>query len=108
MKQSHITLVLPLAGPSQLFPRMPREVRVMSEDGQPLLGDRLRVIALAAVDGLQRKEVECHHPREVKVCCGRNQVGDIAGGLSAALEDYACMFCVCPGKSLTEIPGTIS
>src|ERR1035437_4064044 len=64
----------------------------MREHRQPSLRDRLRIVVLAALDGFERIEVECHSPGTIEVRAGGNQVGDVAGGLvsvaAATSHDY--------------------
>src|ERR1700728_1790957 len=62
-----------LYSPRHHFPRLvladisPRRCRVVRENRKPLLGDRLRVIFLLAVDRLQGIQVEAHAPGEIDV-----------------------------------------
>src|ERR1035438_2172773 len=68
----------PLYSPRNHFPRLiladisPRRRRIVREDREPLLGDRLRVIFLLALDRLQRIQVEAHAPGEIDVRRGRD------------------------------------
>ena len=60
----------------------------MGEGDQPLSRDGLRVKLFAALDGLQRKQVEGHHPGQVEMGAGGDQVADVAGTLAAALHHH--------------------
>src|SRR5690348_3041099 len=51
-----------------------RVLVIVREDNQPLLRDRLSVEALATFNRLQWEKVVRHHPSEVRVRSGRNQV----------------------------------
>ena len=60
----------------------------MGEHSQPSLRDGARVIPLAAGDGFDRIEIEGHHPVQVEMGAGGDQVGDIAGALASALNEH--------------------
>src|SRR6266849_8209684 len=52
----------------------PRHARIVRKHGQPLLWQSLRVVTLAAFDSLDRVQVVGHHPVQVEVRAGWNQV----------------------------------
>ncbi len=52
----------------------PRNLAVVSEDGEPFFRNCPRVVALAVVNGGDRREVERHDPGWIKVGSGGNQV----------------------------------
>ena len=58
----------------------------MGKHGQPLLRQGLGVVTPAAFDGLERIQVVGHHPVQIEMQAGRNQVGDVARRLAAALD----------------------
>ena len=64
----------------------PGHFRIVGKHGQPLLRHGLCVITLAAFDSLERIQVVGHHPVQIKMRAGRNQVGDVTRRLSAALH----------------------
>jgi hypothetical protein len=37
---------------------------------------------------VQRQEIEGHHPGQINMGAGGDQIGDVAGSLAAALDDY--------------------
>src|SRR2546427_8967050 len=65
----------------------PGHIWVVSENGQPLLRHCLCVIALAALDRLQRKEIKPHNPGEIEVRSRWNQVRDVARGFATAFNN---------------------
>src|SRR5215469_11612442 len=60
---------------------------VMRKHGQPTLRNGAGVVALAALDGFQGIEIEGHDPVKIQVRARGNQVGDVAGGCAAVLDD---------------------
>src|SRR5579862_3812278 len=65
----------------------PRNLGIVGEDGEPLLRNCMRIILLAAFDGIKREQIERHHPSQVEMGRGGNQVRDVAGGLVGATND---------------------
>src|SRR5271165_4363773 len=74
--------------PLPVLYKSPRSLVIVRKYGQPSFRNRLRVVLLAARDGLQREQIERHSPDYVDVRAGRNQVGNVTGGQTATGHDY--------------------
>src|SRR5215470_1310570 len=65
----------------------PGNFRIVSENGEPLPGNRVRVVTLAALDYLEGKQIVSHYPGDVEMPGCGNEIRNIAGGLAAALDE---------------------
>src|SRR5437870_841132 len=93
----HLSCVIPLQV-------RPGHIWVVSENGQPLLRQCLCVIALAALDRLQRKEIKPHNPSEVEVRRGGNQVRDVTRSFATVFDNYGLHVRGVPRENLREYP----
>ena len=77
----------------------------MGKDGEPLLWNRTRIVLFATLDGLEREKVERHHPSDVEMGGGRNQVGNITSGLAAAADNDRLHVASVPGEDFYRDAG---
>src|SRR6266851_433781 len=87
------------------FQMSPWNFWVVCEHGQPFFWNGARIITLAAFDGFEGIEIEGHHPVQIDVRTGGNQVGNVAGGLASALDDYGLHVAGVAGKHFRRNSG---